>query len=84
MCSGGPLYLVENGTFLQIGVTSFGSAFGCEVDMSAGESEGRERWRPSLSQASLGRRVTSTGYRAARASSSGCERESRGQALSPL
>ena len=33
---GGPLYFVQNGTFLQIGITSFGSVFGCEVNMNAG------------------------------------------------
>ena len=34
--SGGPLYLVQNGTFMQVGITSFGSVFGCEVNMHAG------------------------------------------------
>ena len=33
---GGPLYFVQNETFLQIGITSFGSVFGCEVNMNAG------------------------------------------------
>ena len=34
--AGGPLYLVQDGTFIQVGITSFGSVFGCEVNMHAG------------------------------------------------
>merc|ERR1719295_151620 len=34
--SGGPLHLINQGVFTQVGVTSFGSVFGCEVNMHAG------------------------------------------------
>merc|ERR1711892_824310 len=34
--SGGPLHLVQDGVFKQIGITSFGSSIGCEIGMHAG------------------------------------------------
>merc|ERR1712215_393773 len=34
--SGGPLHLVQDGVFKQIGITSFGSSLGCEIGMHAG------------------------------------------------
>merc|ERR1712176_362995 len=34
--SGGPLHLVTDGVFKQIGITSFGSSMGCEIGFHAG------------------------------------------------
>ena len=34
--SGGPLHLVRDGVFKQIGITSFGSSVGCEIGFHAG------------------------------------------------
>lgn len=34
--SGGPLHLVQDGVFKQIGITSFGSSVGCEIGFHAG------------------------------------------------
>ena len=34
--SGGPLHLVTDGVYKQIGITSFGSSLGCEIGMHAG------------------------------------------------